>query len=87
MTALGSQAGRHHLKKGLRRGKGGVQVDRMLNLGVKRLKLITLMQFSFPSVCIYGGDEAGLEGYSDPCNRGTYPGAGSDADILDWHMK
>jgi glycosidase len=58
------------------------------NLGVKRLKLITLMQFFFPGVpCIYYGDEAGLEGYSDPYNRGTYPWGREDADILDWYMK
>ena len=46
------------------------------------------MQFFFPGVpCIYYGDEAGLEGYSDPYNRGTYPWGREDTDILDWYVK
>ncbi len=43
-------------------------------LAGRRLKLLSLVQMTFPGVpCIYYGDEAGLEGYSDPYNRGTYP--------------
>lgn len=54
-------------------------------LGVKRLKLLTLVQMTFPGVpSIYYGDEAGVEGYSDPINRRTYPWGNEDKDILNW---
>lgn len=34
-------------------------------------------QYCLPGVpCVYYGDEAGMEGYKDPFNRGCYPGAG-----------
>ncbi|CAA7602780.1 Glycoside hydrolase superfamily [Acididesulfobacillus acetoxydans] len=57
-------------------------------LAVRRLKLFTLIQMTFPGVpCIYYGDEAGLEGYSDPYNRGTYPWGREDAEILEWHKQ
>jgi 4-alpha-glucanotransferase len=55
---------------------------------VKRLKLLSLLQMTLPGVpCIYYGDEAGLEGYSDPYNRGTYPWGREDKALLDWHKK
>ncbi|MDD2233489.1 MAG: bifunctional glycogen debranching protein GlgX/4-alpha-glucanotransferase [Desulfitobacteriaceae bacterium] len=57
-------------------------------LAVQRLKLLSLVQMTFPGVpCIYYGDEAGLEGYSDPYNRGTYPWGQEDREILDWYKK
>lgn len=43
-------------------------------LGVKRLKLAMVLQYTLPGIpCIYYGDEAGLQGYTDPFNRGCYP--------------
>ncbi len=55
-------------------------------LGVARLKLATLLQFALPGVpCIYYGDEAGMEGYRDPFNRGTYPWGSEDEDLLAWY--
>lgn len=57
-------------------------------LAVSRLKLLSLMQLTFPGVpCIYYGDEAGLEGYSDPYNRGTYPWGREDRELLDWYKR
>ncbi len=54
-------------------------------LAVQRLKLLTLIQISFPGVpCLYYGDEAGCEGYPDPYNRGTYPWEREDQEILRW---
>ena len=48
--------------------------DKQRAVGLRRLQLATLLQFALPGVpCIYYGDEAGLEGYRDPFNRGTYP--------------
>ena len=58
------------------------------DLGFKRLKLLTLIQMTFPGVpSIYYGDEAGVEGYSDPINRKTYPWGNENKDILDWFKK
>lgn len=45
--------------------------------GIAKLRLAALVLFTFPgSPMIYYGDEAGMEGFEDPLNRGTYPGAG-----------
>lgn len=55
---------------------------------VKRLKLMALLQITMPGVpCIYYGDEVGLEGYSDPYNRGTFPWDNEDKEILGWFQK
>ncbi|MDL2280286.1 4-alpha-glucanotransferase [Selenomonadales bacterium OttesenSCG-928-I06] len=57
-------------------------------LAVRRLKLASLMQMTFPGApTIYYGDEAGLEGYTDPYNRGTYPWGREDQDLLTWYKK
>ena len=52
-------------------------------LAVRRLKLLSVLQYACPGVpCLYYGDEAGLEGYTDPYNRGTYPWGREDRDLL-----
>lgn len=57
-------------------------------LAVRRLKLLVLLQMTFPGVpCIYYGDEAGMEGYSDPYNRGPYPWGREDRELLDWYRR
>lgn len=57
-------------------------------LAILRLKLLTLIQMTFPGVpSIYYGDEAGLEGYSDPLNRRTYPWGSEDTELLSWYRK
>jgi glycosidase len=86
LTRLGEAPPEEGLEEGEREE---YRLDRdARKLGIKRIRLITLMQFFFPGVpCIYYGDEAGLEGYSDPYNRGTYPWGREDTDILDWYVK
>ena len=55
-------------------------------LGRKRLKLASLIQFLLPGVpCIYYGDEAGMEGYRDPFNRGCFPWGREDRDLQAWY--
>ncbi|KUO76854.1 MAG: alpha-glycosidase [Clostridia bacterium BRH_c25] len=55
-------------------------------LGIARLKLLSLIQMTFPGVpSIYYGDEAGLEGYRDPLNRGTYPWGSENHELLEWY--
>ncbi|SPF39570.1 debranching enzyme (glycogen), GH-13-type [Candidatus Desulfosporosinus infrequens] len=57
-------------------------------LAVQRLKLFSLVQMTFPGVpCIYYGDEAGVEGYPDPYNRGTYPWGKEDKEIAQWYKR
>jgi 4-alpha-glucanotransferase len=57
-------------------------------LAVQRLRLLSLVQMTFPGVpCIYYGDEAGVEGYSDPNNRATYPWGKEDKEIQDWYRR
>lgn len=51
--------------------------------GVALLKLAALILFTFPgSPTIYYGDEAGMEGWEDPLNRGTYPWGQEDSALL-----
>ncbi|RYD05091.1 hypothetical protein N752_10995 [Desulforamulus aquiferis] len=57
-------------------------------LGMARMKLLSLFQMTFPGVpCIYYGDEAGMHGYRDPLNRGTYPWGNEEQEILSWYKK
>lgn len=49
------------------------------SLALGRLWIAALAQMTLPGVpCVYYGDEAGLEGYSDPYNRGTFPWDNAD---------
>ncbi len=55
--------------------------------GLRLMKLATALQYCLPGVpCIYYGDEAGMEGYADPFNRGCYPWGNENADLLAWHQ-
>ena len=58
------------------------------SLAMKRLKLMSLVQMTFPGVpCIYYGDEAGLEGYSDPFNRAAFPWGLEEKELLNGYKK
>ena len=49
------------------------------SLAVSRLWVAALLQMTMPGVpCVYYGDEAGVEGYTDPYNRSTYPWGNED---------
>ena len=49
---------------------------------VDRLALAVLVLFTFPgSPMIYYGDEAGMEGFEDPLNRGTFPWGREDRSV------
>lgn len=48
--------------------------DDELTEGIRLLKIASLFQMTLPGVpCIYYGDEAGMQGWTDPFNRGCYP--------------
>ncbi len=54
--------------------------------GKALLKLASAIQYTLPGVpCLYYGDEAGMEGYRDPFNRGCYPWGEEDEELLAWH--
>lgn len=55
---------------------------------IQRLKLLVLLQMTLPGVpCVYYGDEAGVEGFSDPYNRGTFPWGKEDHELQEWYKK
>lgn len=63
-----------------------IDEDKAKYIAVKLLKLITLIQFTFPGVpLLYYGDEAGVEGLKDPYNRSTYPWGRENKEILNWY--
>lgn len=52
-------------------------------LGESRLKCAMVLQFFLPGVpCIYYGDEAGMEGYSDPFSRKCYPWGNENSKLV-----
>lgn len=54
--------------------------------GLAKLRTAAFIQFTMPGVpCVYYGDEAGLEGFSDPQNRRTYPWGREQADLIEWY--
>ena len=71
----------------------GEQLKRRLapderQLALDRLKLLALWQMTFPGVPhVYYGDEAGLEGYTDPLNRRTFPWGREEKSLVDWYKK
>ncbi len=58
------------------------------SLGLRRLRLAALVMFAFPgSPTIYYGDEAGMQGFEDPFNRGTYPWGRENGELLAWFRR
>lgn len=56
--------------------------------GITRLKIASALLYTLPGVpCIYYGDEAGMEGGSDPFCRGCYPWGHEDARLRNWYKK
>jgi len=61
--------------------------EEQLTEGTKLLKIASLLQLTLPGVpCIYYGDEAGVEGWSDPFNRACFPWGNENKEILN-HYK
>ncbi|WP_459998241.1 bifunctional glycogen debranching protein GlgX/4-alpha-glucanotransferase [Paradesulfitobacterium aromaticivorans] len=86
LTLLGEAPPEQELTETERRNYELLPLARQL--AVQRLKLLSLVQMTFPGVpCIYYGDEAGVEGYSDPYNRGTYPWGKEDLEIKQWYQR
>lgn len=60
--------------------------DEQREKGISLLKLTSLIQYTMVGCpCLYYGDEAGMEGYEDPLNRGTYPWGNENLELLEWY--
>ena len=61
---------------------------RQRKIGVRRLKLASLVQMAMPGVpSVYYGDEAGMAGFEDPFNRETFPWDEIDEDLHSWYKR
>lgn len=86
LTVLGESVDEHRLSSVERRDYK--LKDDKRRKAIMRLKLLVLWQMTFPGVpCIYYGDEAGMEGLSDPYNRGTYPWGQEEKEVLAWYRQ
>ncbi len=55
-------------------------------LGLRLLRQAAVLQFTLPGVpSIYYGDEAGLEGYKDPFNRGCFPWGNENKELVEFY--
>lgn len=60
-----------------------VMTGEQYRTGVALLKCAMVLQFFLPGIpCIYYGDEAGMQGYRDPFNRGCYPWGAENAELV-----
>ena len=54
--------------------------------GLERLKLAAMLAFTFPgSPTVFYGDEAGMQGFEDPLNRGTYPWGKENTELVEFY--
>ncbi|MDE6060834.1 MAG: glycoside hydrolase family 13 protein, partial [Clostridia bacterium] len=61
--------------------------DEQYALAKQRLIFATTLQYTLPGTpCVYYGDEAGVQGFEDPLNRGTYPWGREDMELVE-HYK
>lgn len=57
------------------------------DLAKRRLKFASTLQYVLPGVpCVFYGDEAGVQGWEDPLNRGTYPWGREDTDLINHYQ-
>ena len=57
------------------------------DLAKRRLQFASTLQYVLPGVpCVFYGDEAGVQGWEDPLNRGTYPWGREDTDLINHYQ-
>ncbi len=69
--------------------KAGYKMNEEQNhIATLRQKIAVIIQMTYPGVpSVFYGDEAGMEGYGDPFNRGTYPWGKENQTVLAWYKK
>ena len=61
--------------------------EREYRSATEKLKLAAFLQFVLPGCpCIYYGDEAGMEGFEDPFNRGCFPWEQIDGSLFTFYQ-
>lgn len=54
--------------------------------GIRLLKCAAALQYTLPGIpSIYYGDEAGMQGYKDPFNRGCFPWGNENTDLVEFY--
>lgn len=67
---------------------GRVLTDGQYKRGVQLLKCAAALQYTLPGVpSVYYGDEAGMQGYKDPFNRGCYPWGNENRELIDFYKQ
>ena len=62
--------------------------DNEYSFAKELLKTATVLQYTLPGFpSIYYGDEAGLQGGSDPFNRAFFPWGNEDKSLINWYKK
>ena len=57
-------------------------------LGIKRLKMAAVLQYTLVGIpSLYYGDEAGMQGYSDPFCRGCFPWKNINTELYEFYKK
>lgn len=57
-------------------------------IGAKRLKVASAIAYFLPGIpSVFYGDEAGVQGFSDPLSRPCYPWGGEDGDLLEHYQR
>ena len=60
--------------------------DEQYKKGVSLLKCAAVLQYTLPGVpSVYYGDEAGMQGYKDPFNRGCYPWGNENQELIEFY--
>ncbi|MBQ8228738.1 MAG: glycoside hydrolase family 13 protein [Clostridia bacterium] len=84
--AITALAGESCIYRGREWQSGRKLDEEKLRTGIRLLKQAAVLQFTLPGVpSVYYGDEAGLEGYKDPFNRGYYPWGKENNDLLEFY--
>lgn len=73
VRAITALAGEDAGDRGREWQSGRVLSPEMYKLGIARMKLAFVLQFTLPGVpCLYYGDEIAMQGYADPFNRAFF---------------
>ncbi len=86
MRAITALSGESCIYRGREWQSGRQLSPEQKSMGINLLKQAAVLQFTLPGVpSVYYGDEAGMQGYKDPFNRGCYPWEKENTQLLDFY--